>query len=47
MDIGKSIFACQFKLAWTYVISDVNGEEIVGTFYKKEFQKTNQKKLRV
>ena len=20
---------------WTYVISDVNGEEIVGTFYKK------------
>ena len=28
---------------WTYVISDLNGEEIVGTFYEKQFQKTNQK----
>ena len=32
---------------WTYVISDLNGEEIVGTFYKKELQKTNQKEFRV
>ena len=30
---------------WTYVISDTNAEEIVGTFYKKELQKTNQKKI--
>ena len=29
---------------WTYVINDLNREEIVGTFYKKELQqKTNQK----
>ena len=28
---------------WTYVINDLNGEEIIGTFYKKELQKTNQK----
>ena len=21
---------------WTYVISDLNGEEIIGTFYEKE-----------
>ena len=28
---------------WTYVISDLNGEEIVGSFYEKELQKTNQK----
>ena len=28
-------------LSWTYVISDLNGEEIVGTFYQKELQKTN------
>ena len=28
---------------WTYVINDLNGEEIIGTFYKKEIQKTNQK----
>ena len=27
----------------TYVINDLNGEEIVETFYEKEFQKTNQK----
>ena len=25
---------------WTYVISDLKGEEIVGTFYEKELQKT-------
>ena len=28
---------------WSYVISDLNGEEIVGSFYEKELQKTNQK----
>ena len=27
---------------WTYVISNLDGEEIVGTFYEKELQKTNQ-----
>ena len=26
---------------WTYVINDLNGKEIVGTFYKKELQKEN------
>ena len=31
---------------WTYVISDLKGEELVGTFYKKEWQK-NQKEFRV
>ena len=30
-----------------YVISDLNGEEIVRTFYEKELQKTNQTKFRV
>ena len=28
---------------WTYVINDLNGEEIVRIFYEKELQKTNQK----
>ena len=28
---------------WTYVINDLNGEEIGGTFYEKELQKANQK----
>ena len=26
---------------WTYVINDLNGDEIIGTFYEKELQKTN------
>ena len=32
---------------WTYVINDLNGEEISGSFYEKELQKTNQKKFRI
>ena len=28
---------------WTYVVSDLNGEEITGSFYEKELQKTSQK----
>ena len=32
---------------WIYVISDVNSEEIVVTFYEKESQKINQKEFRV
>ena len=34
-------------MSWTYVINDLNGEEIVGTFYEEELQKTNQKELRI
>ena len=34
-------------LPWTYVISDLNGEEIVRRFYEKELQKTNQKEFRI
>ena len=30
---------------WAYVINDLNGEEIIGTFYEKELQKTNQKEF--
>ena len=32
---------------WTDVINDLNGEEITGTFYEKELQKTNQEELRI
>ena len=32
---------------WTYVINDLNGEKIIGTFYEKELQKTNQKEFRI
>ena len=34
-------------ILWTYVINDLNGEEIIGTFYKKELQKTNQEEFRI
>ena len=32
---------------WTYVINDLNGEEITGTFYENELQKTNQKEFSI
>ena len=32
---------------WTNVNNDLNGEEIVGTFYKKELQKANQTEFRI
>ena len=32
---------------WTYVINDLNSEEIIGTFYEKELQKTNQQEFRI
>ena len=27
---------------WTYVISDINGEETVGKFYEKQLKKTSK-----
>ena len=30
---------------WTYVINDLNGEEITGSFYEKEFKKLVKKNL--
>ena len=32
---------------WTDVINDLNGEEIIGTFYEKELQGTNQQEYRI
>ena len=32
---------------WTYLISDVNGAKIKGSFYKKELQKTDQEEFRI
>ena len=31
---------------WTYIISDLNDEEIIGTFYEKGLQKAKQQKFR-
>ena len=32
---------------WTYVLNDLNGEEIIGILYEKELQATNQQEFRV
>ena len=32
---------------WTYFINDLNGDEIIGTFYEKELQKNNQQEFRI
>ena len=32
---------------WTYAISDLNDEKVIGTFYEKELRKTNQKEFRI
>ena len=34
-------------MSQTYVIIDLKSEKIVGTFYVKELQKTNEKEFRV
>ena len=34
-------------MLWTYVVNDLNRDEIVGTFYEKELQKTNQKEFTI
>ena len=32
---------------WIYAINDFNGEEIIGTFYEKELQNTDQQGFRI
>ena len=32
---------------WTYTINDLNGKKVIGTFYEKELQKTNQREFRI
>ena len=38
---------CKNTVRWTYVIDDLNGEEVVGTFHKSELKKTNQLQFRI
>ena len=53
IDFGKEVYDKDPKLKikntipWTYIINDLNGEEIIGTFYEKELQKSNQKEFRI
>ena len=46
---SEEIFVSEIKntVPWTYVINDLNDDEIIGTFYEKELQKTNQKEFRI
>ena len=32
---------------WAYVLNYLNGDEIIGTFYEKELQRTNQQEFRI
>ena len=43
---GFVINKIEITVPWTYAISDQNGEEITGSFYEEELQKTNQKEFR-
>ena len=48
--IGQEKFFLLIKLKILYhghVINDLNGEEITGSFYGKELQKTNQEEFRI
>ena len=51
LKIGQKKFLLLAKskipVPWTYVIIDLNGEKIAGSFYEKELQKTNQKEFRI
>ena len=35
------------RVPQTYVINDLKGEEVIGPFYEKELQKTNQNEIRI
>ena len=42
--VGDHVRISKYKNGlWTYVITDLNGEEIIGTFYENELQRTNQR----
>ena len=47
--VRRNFVISKFKntVPWTYLISDLNGEEIVGMFYEEELQMTNQTEFRV
>ena len=43
----KKLHQIRNTVPWTYVTNDCNDKEIVGTFYEKELQNTNQEKFRI
>ena len=48
LQIGLNNFCGQKStVPWTYAISDLNGEIVLGRFYEKAFQKTSQTEFRI
>ena len=50
LQIGQKELLLLVKLKiqfFGHVVSDLNGEEIIGIFYEKELQKTSQEKFRI
>ena len=45
--LKKFLLSVKLKIPQTYVINDLNGEEIIGTFFEKELQKTNRQEFRI
>ena len=43
----KNILQIKNTVPLTYAISELNSEEITGSFYEKELQKTSQKVFRI
>ena len=44
---GVVIKKVKNTVPWSYVINNLNDEEIIGTFYEKELQKTNQQESKI
>ena len=44
---SEEIFIIKKIKPWLYVLNDLNGEEIIGTFYENELQKIKQNKFRL
>ena len=42
----KDMVKIKNTVPWAYVISDLNGESLAGSFYEQNLQKTSQEKLR-
>ena len=50
LNLSEEIFVIQKiknAVPWTYVINDLNGEKIIGTFYEKELLGTDQQEFRI
>ena len=44
---SEEVSVIKNTVPWTYVIEDLNGKKVVGTFYEKEIQMTNQTEFRI